>query len=171
MISSVRRWVATWKAWSGDERRALVAAVVLNSWMRWTLRHRGTQAALARVRRLGHTRQRVAATEATDGAATLRRAKRLGAVVNRAAAPPAPHATCLARSLALQVLLHRRGIPGELRIGVRPRTSDDLDETPGTLLFHAWIELDAVPVNDRLDVAEQYAVFPLDQLTSAGRFD
>ncbi len=40
--------------------------------------------------------------------------------------------TCLRQSLALQWLLARRGIPAELRIGVRKQT--------GALEAHAWVE-------------------------------
>ncbi len=41
-------------------------------------------------------------------------------------------ATCLRQSLALWLLLRRRGIPAELRIGVRKEGGD--------LQAHAWVE-------------------------------
>jgi len=56
---------------------------------------------------------------------------------------------CLPRSLALQLLLRRRGIDARLRIGAR-RVDSRLDG-------HAWIEVDGLPINENADVAE---VFP-----------
>ena len=47
---------------------------------------------------------------------------------------------CLARSLALQRLLGRRGIPSRLRIGV--------DRRDGSLIAHAWVEHAGRPVAD-----------------------
>lgn len=61
---------------------------------------------------------------------------------------------CLARSLALQGLLARRGIGCELRIGVRK------DET-GILQAHAWIECQGRAVSEAEDIEERYAPFAL----------
>lgn len=166
-LARLRGWAVTVSRWSGRERLAFVAALGLNPWMRRTLRRHGTRAALDTVRRWSGGSAR---SDAAPDSEVVRRARRLGAVVNRAAAPPAPTVTCLARSLTLQLLLQRQGIPGELRIGVRPSGPDD-EEGPGTLLFHAWIEVAGTPVNDGADVGERYATFPLDQVGASVRFD
>ncbi|OFW26916.1 MAG: hypothetical protein A3H97_21950 [Acidobacteria bacterium RIFCSPLOWO2_02_FULL_65_29] len=61
--------------------------------------------------------------------------------------------TCLVEALAVHAMLRRRGLPSEMRLGVR---------TPGSqaasLVAHAWVECDGVVVvgNDR-DLP-QYAV-------------
>ena len=47
---------------------------------------------------------------------------------------------CLQKSLALGWMLQRRGIGGQLQIGVRPGGDG--------ILAHAWIEIAAEPVND-----------------------
>jgi hypothetical protein len=59
--------------------------------------------------------------------------------------------SCLSRSVVLWRLLQRRGIPAEIRIGVRPGGSP--------LDAHAWVEVEGEPVNDSADVADRYAVF------------
>jgi hypothetical protein len=59
--------------------------------------------------------------------------------------------TCLVRSVALYGLLHRAGVPAEVRIGVgtvRPQ-----------LEAHAWVEVAGQPVNDAGDVAARYRPF------------
>lgn len=82
----------------------------------------------------------------------------LGEAVNIAARHTPFTATCLTRSLLLGWLLRRRGVASDLRIGVRL--------TQGALDAHAWIECAGVPVNDRADIAAQFASFgdivPLD---------
>ena len=63
------------------------------------------------------------------------------------------HANCLQRSLLLWWLLRRRGIASEIRIGAR---KPDLASIPA---FHAWVEVDGHVINDRQDIAEEYASF------------
>jgi len=63
---------------------------------------------------------------------------------------PAP-ATCLTRSLVLGWLLRRRGMPAQLRIGVR-----FVDQQ---LCAHAWLEYDGVPLNEQQAVVAQYSAF------------
>lgn len=40
--------------------------------------------------------------------------------------------TCLAQALAAARMLHRRGVPAQLRVGVK-------QDTPGQLEAHAWV--------------------------------
>ncbi|MEE4238147.1 MAG: lasso peptide biosynthesis B2 protein [Anderseniella sp.] len=61
-------------------------------------------------------------------------------------------ATCLRQSLALWLLLRRRGIPAELRIGVRKETGD--------FDAHAWVDHEGVALNDRSDVSSRFPAFP-----------
>ena len=84
-------------------------------------------------------------------ALTLPEIQALGEAVNIAARHTPFPATCLARSLLLGWLLHRRGIHSDLRIGVRL--------IQGALDAHAWVECDGLPVNDRPDVASDFAPF------------
>lgn len=58
-------------------------------------------------------------------------------------------ALCLEQSLALYVLLRRRGIDAALRLGVQ------------TIPFsaHAWVEVNGVPVNEKQGHIEQLSIF------------
>ena len=76
---------------------------------------------------------------------------RLGYLVNSAAHHVLPAGNCLTRSLYLQWLLRRRGVPTDLRIGVQL--------ADGRLLAHAWVEYAGTPLNDAPDVALRYAPF------------
>lgn len=68
---------------------------------------------------------------------------------------------CLVRSVSAQAMLARRGVPSDLRIGVRP--------AEGMLEAHAWLEVDGVVVNDRADIGGSFAAFldPIDLSASA----
>lgn len=84
-------------------------------------------------------------------ALTLPDIQALGETVNIAARYTPFRATCLTRSLLLGWLLHRRSVQSDLRIGVRL--------TQGALDAHAWVECDGIPVNDKPDVASDFASF------------
>jgi hypothetical protein len=70
----------------------------------------------------------------------LPEARRLARVTERIARLWPLGSRCLQRSLVLLWLLKRRGVGGQLRIGVR--RNDD------SLVAHAWIEIGGRPVND-----------------------
>jgi hypothetical protein len=81
-------------------------------------------------------------------------AERTAALVERANRRflPLP-ANCLSRSLALYWVLSRRGIPAELRLGVRTIT--------GRFEAHAWVEIDGVALGEADDVSRIYEGFDL----------
>jgi len=79
-------------------------------------------------------------------------ARRLGALVNTAARYSPWRPSCLVRSLVLVEQLRRRNMPSNLCIGVR--LSD------GQLMAHAWVEQHGVPVNDSVDIANEFS--PID---------
>lgn len=58
-------------------------------------------------------------------------------------------ALCLEQSMTLFVLLRRRGVPADLRVGIQ------------TLPFsaHAWVEVDGKPINEKQGHIEQLATF------------
>lgn len=76
---------------------------------------------------------------------------RLGSLINAAARRTLGPANCLTRSLYFWWLLRRRGIDSQLRIGARLAR--------GVLEAHAWVEHAGRPINDRLDVATDFAPF------------
>jgi Transglutaminase-like superfamily len=144
---------ARWRALGPAQRRTLVLAWCLLPvvWLAlWVWGLPGLQTWLARRPRVPR-----AATMPLDGAAGLGRAVNIAARLT-----PFP-ATCLTRSLLLGWLLRRRGVASELRIGVQLRG--------GVFRAHAWVECGGVPVNDRADVAADFA--PFDGLGSPASFD
>ena len=58
-------------------------------------------------------------------------------------------ARCLEQSLALYILLRRRGVPAELKLGVQPFPFN----------AHAWVELNGAPLNERLETVRQFVPF------------
>jgi len=75
----------------------------------------------------------------------------IGALISTAGNHVPFPSTCLTRSLLLNLLLRRRGVRSELRIGVRM--------TDGRLDAHAWVECGGRPVNETRDVAARFAAF------------
>lgn len=71
----------------------------------------------------------------------------------------APRGTCLTRSLTLWWLLRWQGVESDLRIGVR--------RAGGKFEAHAWLERDGVVLNDRPDVAQDFAPLAYSDLACA----
>jgi hypothetical protein len=68
-----------------------------------------------------------------------------------------PGSTCLARSLAAELMLRERGLPATLRIGVADPAESRMSTrpTPVALDAHAWVESGAVLVAGDADL-ERY---------------
>jgi hypothetical protein len=84
-----------------------------------------------------------------DTLTTARMVGRAVAAVGRRHPVPS---TCLSRSLVVWVLLRRRGIDSDIRLGVRKQD--------GTVAGHAWVEHLGQPINDADDVNDRYASLP-----------
>ena len=93
--------------------------------------------------------------------AQVQQARALGEAVNIAASYTLFSTTCLSRSLLLHWLLRLHGIVSELRIGVQMVNCQ--------LRAHAWTECAGVPVNDAVDIANQFSTF--DTLVPLSAFD
>ena len=119
------------------------AAALAVAFAHITLRLAGLRGSLRWVR--SHTRRR--ATAATVSPDSIRSAAHR---VARAAAFYPGRVECLEQSLALYLLLRRRGVAVELRMGVRP--------APFTA--HAWIEYRGQPINETEDFIQQLTPFP-----------
>jgi hypothetical protein len=135
--------IAKWRTLSaGDKRSLLVAALLLPAF--WVgLRVLG-------LRRWHQFLHRPVA-DAQDDMKGWSRAKSIGSLVNVAARHSVFPVTCLTKSLVLEWLLRRQGLPAVLRIGVR-RQADVLEA-------HAWVEFGGMPVNDAPDVACNFLPF------------
>lgn len=105
-----------WLALSGAERRVAAEAFVLVAFFAVALKLLPFRVVAARI----HARSRQT---------TLLSAERIGALVDRVG--QILHASCLTRAFALARLLTTRGIPYELRVGVR-RSSEGI-------AAHAWV--------------------------------
>lgn len=125
----------------GPEQSVLLAALVLLPAVRVGLRALGLRRVLAML-----DRRLPAAARCANADFVALRTARLVAVAARISG-----GTCLARSIVLVTLLKRRGIPAELRIGVRK----------GERGFeaHAWVEAEGTILNDGPDVAERFTAF------------
>lgn len=70
--------------------------------------------------------------------------------------------SCLPQSLVLWHLLRRRGLPAELRIGVR--------KADGDFTAHAWVEYGGQVINDTPDVAQRFAMVDLPTSLAGARW-
>ena len=123
--------------------------VLMLTWVR--LRHGGYRSTLAG---LAGARERESAAEdfvvsARETAEALDLAIRLS--------PWRPK--CLVRSLALGWYLSRAQIPFAIRIGVPARECGDGVASAIDFRTHAWVECAGVVLNDRQDIAADFAVF------------
>src|SRR5690554_2578376 len=69
---------------------------------------------------------------------------------------------CLSQSLVMRLLLSRKGITSELKIGVR--------QYDGKFDAHAWLEKDGTILNDHHSVIANYLVFPQGKVNSTLNF-
>jgi hypothetical protein len=90
--------------------------------------------------------------EDVDSERCMERVQRLAAVMDFGARRYSLFPTaCLARSLTVQYLLARRGIPASLRLGTR------LDQ--GELSAHAWLEYRGLPLAEQGCPRELFTAF------------
>lgn len=135
---------------SGRERLALLEALLLLPLARLALRTWGFQRCYAAGLRLS----RPSARFAQDAEAARQAAQSLAEIVTRANTRYAlRRETCLPESTALWWMLRRRGLPAELRLGVRT--------TLGHFEAHAWVEHGGRVLNDVPDIARIYAPYDL----------
>jgi hypothetical protein len=111
--------------------------------VRLHLKARGFGRSVARARRMG-------ARGADAGVSDAGLAERTAHRVAVAGAFFPGRAVCLEQSLALYVLLRRRGVPAELRLGV----------TPSPFYAHAWVEVDGAPVNEDAETIARFLPMP-----------
>jgi hypothetical protein len=141
-MQRLTRNLSRFLALSAPERRTFLTATALLP-LFWTgLRILGLQRLQARLQRKPLAVSNGLGTDELT---------RLGTLINSAAHHALGPANCLTRSLYLWWLLRRRGVDGQLRIGVRL--------TDGTLDAHAWVEHAGIPINDRHDVSTDFAPF------------
>ena len=154
MANKLRRLHQRWRRWrtlSGAERRVFCQASLLLPGCRfalWWVSFQRLQSLISRLRPCARQRGAIAATS-------------VAAMVSSAAALSPLDYSCLHRSLALCWLLARRGVAGQLRIGVRQ------DENGFTA--HAWVEIDGVPINDVPEVRARFTAFERDFAAAGGR--
>ena len=90
---------------------------------------------------------------AAGGSAGLSQARAVATLVQRAARHSPLGSTCLTRSLVLWWLLRRRGIAGEVCMGVAKEAAQ--------FQAHAWVEYQGTVLNDDDQVRQRFAVLDL----------
>jgi hypothetical protein len=143
------RRLEQWRSLASGERRLLQRLALLLPLIGAALRLLGYHRTRALLARLARPAQRPMPADPAGAAADT--AQRLARLVSIAANHGPYRATCLRQSLALWWLLRRRGIPAELRIGVR--------KEQGELQAHAWVEHAGRALNDAQGVTKTYAAF------------
>ena len=124
-----------------DDLRLAVGAYVSLLTTDVALRVLGYRRLLERIER--------APAAATLSPRRLRRARRYAGWLDVAARRHFVPARCLHRSLALHAWLRAKGLPSELKIGVRKES--------GELRAHAWVVLGEHVVNDRQEAVAAFA--------------
>ena len=127
-----------------EDRRLLINTYFLLTAIRlglWSLTFKTLRQWLAKIKRSSFPEQDTAELNRVIWAVNLASRYQLGGV------------KCLARALATQVLLSRRGYPAELRIGV-------LKEENNQLLAHAWVESNGEVVIGSMKNLADFQPFP-----------
>jgi hypothetical protein len=144
-LQCMSRW-SRFRALSWTERRALLEAVVLLAaapfLVRWTRFRRGSSI-VERARNHG--------ADAGAPESSLAEARAIARMVAAAASHGFVRPRCLEHSLALWLLLRRRGIGCDLRLGVR--------RADGRCEAHAWVEAYGVSLSDPDDPHQRFAAF------------
>lgn len=143
---------------SWAERRALIRAAVLLIVARTALLTLPLRTVLRVAERFGarDTRPRSVGDSAsirsgaTRADAHLRRMIWAVEIMGNRLYPKNP---CLTQAIVIQVLLHRAGLPADLRIGVRRET----DATPQA---HAWVESEGVILIGQSEALRGYVTLP-----------
>jgi Transglutaminase-like superfamily len=142
-VRLMRRW-SRFRALSRSERSTFIQAVVLLAvaplLLRWTRFRRGPSVS---------ARQRNGSCEFDESRLTEARA--MARMVAVAASYGFTRPRCLEHSLALWLLLRRRGIDCDLRLGVR--------RTDGRCEAHAWVEACGVSLSGPEDPQQRFAAF------------
>ena len=139
--------LASFLALESDERRIVLQAMVMLPAMVLRLRRHGYKAALAQVEQ---TRM---------GSAGRLSQYRIGTLFQIGVRRTPVKGACLAQSLVLLRPLRLNGLAGHVEIGVR--------REDGEFKAHAWVEdADGYPVNDRVDITDDYADFDLGRMAS-----
>jgi len=139
----MRRW-SRFRALSSSERSTFLQAVVLLAatplLLRWTRFRRGLSVS---------ARQRDGSYEIDE--LRLTEARAIARMVAVAASHGFTRPRCLEHSLALWLLLRRRGIDCDLRLAVR--------RTDGRCEAHAWVEVCGVSLSDSEDPHRRFVAF------------
>jgi transglutaminase-like putative cysteine protease len=94
--------------------------------------------------------QRLAPVRGDEPANMAETCEQMTRAVSLAAAFYPRRAQCLEQSLTLYVLLRRRGVPADLKLGVRPRP----------FYAHAWVEVRGRALGEAADLPMNLVAFP-----------
>ena len=155
----MRRWHKL-RSLSVREQRFLFATFILQPSITLALRIWGFGAVYGFLHRMSPAPQSLLSSRAQVELPGIEELKNLARLVNAAANHSPIRAACLTRSLTLWWLLRRRGIAGDLRIGVSNDT--------GEFEAHAWVEYEGTVINDSVASVQRFAAFD-EALLRSGR--
>ncbi len=153
----IRRAFTKYRALTRAERRVLWRSFFALPAVAVWLRVRGLGSLRAALARHDHRTR-----NARPG--DIRSPQIVGYLVNLAARRGLWRANCLERSLVTCWIAVNRGIPADLRIGLR-------QDEDGERRFHAWVEADGRVINDSPMVASEYQTFAGSLVPRSSSFD
>ena len=146
MMSKIKRFITA----SPIERRALIQSLFLLPAVKVSLAFSGFRRTLGRLSTLGVSQCKVPkASLPIEG--IVNHGQVVAKMVEVAANILPFEIKCLPISMVTWLLLQRRGVSSELRIGVK-RFDDDFEA-------HAWIEVAGFPLHQRTDQSSQFTPF------------
>ena len=129
----------------------MFAALILQPAISLALRIWGFGAVYAFLQRRSPTPQALLSSHGQSEGPGIEELKNLAHLADAAANHSPIRPACLTRSLALWWLLRRRGVTGDLRIGV---SNDD-----GEFEAHAWVEYEGTVINDSVASVQRFVAF------------
>lgn len=103
----------------------------------------------------------LSAGKCSNGYAGQEQANRIAWLVHAAARHGIYKAGCLQRSFILWLLLRRRGIAAEVRIGVRKEGN--------RVRAHAWVEYAGIALNEHAEIASEFSPFAFGLIAEKSR--
>lgn len=143
--SAKMRQLKRWRSLDDCERKLLLEALVALGRVRMTLWLRPSSAAFRDYPGRTSSGLQVVDADSSDPAQVALAVRRAGKVI--------PASTCLAQALATQMMLARRGITVEVRIGVARDEHRSFEA-------HAWVELGGRVLIGNLHDLDRFEPFP-----------
>ena len=145
-VLAVLRKVRTFWSLGRQSRAMVIESLLFPFFISAGFRLAGVARTQGLLRRWASFREKTVPNQSADDVVLM--ATRAQRIVKRSAGI---EGTCLVRSFALWAMLLRRGIPSDLRFGVRKRD--------GKMEGHAWLERGGVSLNEEDEILATYTPY------------